>query len=120
MNFRRGNHHFRIGKVPDSPIPFETMTPGMFRVDDLLVEPFYDSIFNAEREGRPILDAALQWLNDPRTITKGERMACVKVLWVSGAGRITQGQIGGFVGVSQQAVCKWISEMGLDAHAQEA
>jgi hypothetical protein len=111
MNFRRGNNHFRIGKVPDSPIPFETMTPGMFRVDDLLVEPFYDSIFNAEKEGRPILDAALTWLNDPRAISKSERMACVKVAVVHG--HLTYKEAGGIAGVSDFTVHDWLTKMGV-------
>jgi len=113
MNFRRGNDHFRIGKVPDSPIPFKTMTPGMFRVDDLLVEPFYDAIFQAEKEGRPILDAALAWLNDPRMISKGERMAAVKVSYVQSKGRMNYKEIGGIAGVSDATVCRWLKEMGV-------
>jgi hypothetical protein len=116
MNFRSGAEHFRIRDVPDSPIPFETFTPGMFRVDDLPIEAFYNVIFDAEKEGRPILDAALLFLSDPSIITRSERMAAAKVLYVHGrrsSNPVTEKEIGALVGVSQQAVSKWLKDMGL-------
>jgi hypothetical protein len=120
MNFRKGSDHFRISKVPDSPIPFATFTPGMFRVDDLQVEPFYDAIFAAEKEGRPIIEAALEFLNNPRALTKSERMACAKVLWVNGHGQISQNQIGSVIGESQRTVSNWLKGMGLDVEEANA
>jgi len=115
MRYRKGSEQFRIIGVPDSPLPYETFTPGMFKVDDLMIEPFYDAIFNAEKEGKPILDAAMAFLNDPTAISKSDRMTAAKVVFVHGRGEISQAECGALVGVSQRTISTWLKDMGIAA-----